>query len=108
MKRRILLHRMGGLPLLAPLLAGPVAAQPANRVRTVGVTFANVGTDPEAQERANALREGLRALGWVEGRNLRFEFRSMGGAPRGAAAQAAELGIAVPPTLQARADEIIE
>ena len=48
MKRRILLHRMGGLPLLAPLLAGPVAAQPANRVRTVGVTFANVGTDPEA------------------------------------------------------------
>ena len=88
MKRRTLLHRIGGLPLLAP---GFAAAQPANRVRTVGVTFANVGTDPEAQERANALREGLRALGWVEGRNLRFEYRSMGGDPKGAAAQAAEL-----------------
>ncbi|MCA0300816.1 MAG: ABC transporter substrate-binding protein [Proteobacteria bacterium] len=88
MKRRTLLHRMGGLPLLFPAIA---RAQPASRVRTVGVTFANLGSDPEAQERANALRDGLRDLGWVEGRNLRFEYRSMGGDPKGAAAQAAEL-----------------
>ena len=97
MKRRRILHALGLQALAPTLAAGPLLlpspgrAQPANRVRTVGLTFASTGSDPDVQARANALKDGLRALGWVEGRNLRFEFRSMGNDPRHAAAQAAEL-----------------
>ena len=39
-------------------------------------------TDPEAQARVAALQQGLKELGWAEGRNVSIEFRwgAVGGA----------------------------
>lgn len=57
----------------------------------VGIAFGSVETDPEAQERAAAFRDGLRAKGWLEGRNLAIEYRWMGNSADRARTLAAEL-----------------
>jgi hypothetical protein len=44
-------------------------------LRVVGVLLAMAPDDPEAQLRVKAFETGLRELGWIEGRNLRLEYR---------------------------------
>ncbi|HZN31881.1 MAG TPA: ABC transporter substrate-binding protein [Xanthobacteraceae bacterium] len=72
---------------LAPLAAG---AQQSGQVRRVGVIMTLAPSDPEVQLRTRALEAGLREHGWVEGRNLRLEYRWIGDASR-LRAQASEL-----------------
>jgi len=55
-----------------PLAAG---AQQAERMRRVGVLINLSETDLEAQRLVTAFREGLTQLGWVDGRNLRIDYR---------------------------------
>jgi len=47
--------------------------------------------DPESQGRITAFREGLAALGWTEGRNIRIDYRFGGGDPDRIGNVAAEL-----------------
>jgi putative ABC transport system substrate-binding protein len=70
------LNRRDFLALLgaAAWLPG-AAAQPAERVRRVGVLMSNAEGDPEGEARMAALRQGLAELGWKEGGNLRVEWR---------------------------------
>jgi putative tryptophan/tyrosine transport system substrate-binding protein len=70
------------------LLAGAVAwplvarAQRPERVRRIGVIMAATEEkEPESQGRITAFREGLAALGWTEGRNIRIDYRFGGGDP---------------------------
>jgi len=76
MNRRQLITLLGGAavapPVFWPLV---VRAQPADRVRQVGVLMGFAQDDPEAPARVKALRDGLAALGWVEGRNIHLDFR---------------------------------
>jgi len=60
------------------LLAAPLAvqAQPVGKVWRIGVLMGTLG--PESP-RGTAFREGLRALGYVEGQNFAFEWRLSGG-----------------------------
>jgi putative tryptophan/tyrosine transport system substrate-binding protein len=75
--------RSAGLPLLfiLGLLAGPLVADAqeykAGKVYRIGI----LETIPAARNAANldALRKGLRDLGYVEGRNLVIEYRSADG-----------------------------
>jgi putative tryptophan/tyrosine transport system substrate-binding protein len=60
--------------------AWPLAAR-AQQVLQVGVLIANEENDPEAQARANAFRQGLQALGWIDGRNVRVDVRFVAGDP---------------------------
>jgi putative ABC transport system substrate-binding protein len=53
----------------------PVRAQQRERMRRVGVMMSLAIDDPEATLRVNAFEGGLRELGWVEGRNMRPEYR---------------------------------
>jgi putative tryptophan/tyrosine transport system substrate-binding protein len=50
-------------------------AQQPDRMRRIGVLMSFAANDPEAQLRVAAFAKGLRELGWVEGRNLRIEYR---------------------------------
>jgi len=86
MRRRQFITFLGGAA------AWPVAAraQRQDRTRRVGVLMALAQTDPEAQVRAHAFEAGLRELGWVDGRNLRLEYRWVPDASR-LHAQATEL-----------------
>ena len=71
MKRREFITLLGA-PLAWPLAA---RAQQGERVRRIGVLTAYSESDPEAQARVGAFREGLQKLGWAEGRNIRIDTR---------------------------------
>jgi ABC-type uncharacterized transport system substrate-binding protein len=70
MRRRELL-------ILIATAAGPniVGAQQEKPRRRVGVLTGNIETDPDAQTRVQAFKQGLADLGWIEGRNLHIEVR---------------------------------
>jgi putative tryptophan/tyrosine transport system substrate-binding protein len=71
MKRREFIAALGGAAV-APLVAN---AQQGKLVRIGALVL----TSADAQSLAKALREGLRELGYAEGQNLVFEFRSADG-----------------------------
>jgi len=72
MKRREFLSLLGGAAAVWPLAA---RAQQGERIRRIGVLVPFPESDPEAQARVAAFREGLQKLGWTEGRNIRIDTR---------------------------------
>ena len=72
MKRREFITLLGGAAAAWPLAA---RAQQPDRMRRIGVLMAYAESDPEAQARVAAFREGLQKLGWTEGRNIRIDTR---------------------------------
>src|ERR1700687_1015712 len=68
MDRRTFLAGTGAMLLAAPLAA---EAQPARKVSHVGVLPPGAPPEPVLE----AFREGLRDLGYVEGRNIVLEYR---------------------------------
>src|SRR6478672_2757087 len=73
LKRRQFITLLGGATVLWPLAS--VAQQPA-KLPTIGVlVIGNIDPEPFWRE----FRQGLRDLGYVEGQNIRFEFRSAEG-----------------------------
>ena len=70
--RRLFVGTLGG-GLLAPALAA--LAQPATRPARIGW----LGDDPATTHFREALRQGLRELGYAEGRNVVIEYRFAGG-----------------------------
>jgi putative ABC transport system substrate-binding protein len=74
MRRREFITFLGGAA------AWPLAvhAQQRERMRRVGLFLALADNDPETSVRVAALIERLRQLGWVEGRNVQFDFRWIG------------------------------
>jgi ABC-type uncharacterized transport system substrate-binding protein len=81
--RRTFLAGTGAVLLAAPLTA---EAQQAAKVVRIGYLTANVASDP-----LEAFRQGLRDLGYVEGRNLVIEYRDAEGKLERLPALAAEL-----------------
>jgi len=63
-------------------------AQPAAKVARIGFLSPNLTANPSMQE---AFRQGLRDLGYVEGRNVAIEYRDAGGKVERLPALAAEL-----------------
>ena len=69
---------------LATLLGGAAAAWPLgaraqpDRMRRIGVLM-GFADDAEGQARVKGLQQGLQELGWIEGRNVRIDYRWTGG-----------------------------
>jgi putative tryptophan/tyrosine transport system substrate-binding protein len=72
-RRRFLLTSLAGA-LAVPSL-GTAGAQPPEKVPRVGYLNPGSSSDPVRQRRLEALRQGLRELGYVEGRNIALEPR---------------------------------
>jgi putative tryptophan/tyrosine transport system substrate-binding protein len=70
MDRRTFITMVGGSILVAPLAAG---AQTAGKVHRIG--FLGSASASSHEVRVEALRAGLRELGYVEGRNIAIEYR---------------------------------
>ena len=87
MQRRKFVTLAAGGCLLEPFAAH---AQ-AERTARIGLLHAFVEPTPRIQEGVDALRAGLRDLGWIEGRNLAIESRYAGLDPRRQREAAAEL-----------------
>ena len=103
--------------LALALLAAPLAigAQPAGKVARIGI----LSPSPAYSGRVEASRQGLQALGYVEGRNIAIEHRdAMTEAELPVlAAELVRLGVdvivtggsaSIPPAVLARADEVIQ
>src|SRR5262249_14120187 len=86
-ERRKFLATLGGAA------AWPLAAraQQGERMRRISVMMAYDESDPEAQARIGAVRQGLPELGWTEGHNLRMEIRWGTGDPDRARTSTTEL-----------------
>src|SRR5262252_3039572 len=65
------------ITLLGSAAAWPLAAraQQRQRVRRIGVLMAFDENDPLAKPRVSAFTEALAGLGWIDGRNVRMDFR---------------------------------
>jgi putative ABC transport system substrate-binding protein len=87
--------RRRALAALAALPPGRTA-RAQERLRRVALIISSGEGDPDALGRAAALREGLRALGWIEGRNLHIEYRWGAGDVARAEAHAREMLILAP------------
>jgi putative ABC transport system substrate-binding protein len=79
----------GGAAALMPLTAS--SAPSPDRPKLVATLLGTAETDPESQRRIGAFREGLKALGWIEGKNVRLEMRWGAGNPDRMRAYAREL-----------------
>src|SRR4051812_33123489 len=71
MRRREFIALIGGTA------AWSVAAraQQTDEVRHIGVLFVTGEKVPVAAARKKALQQGLQSLGWIEGKNLQFDYR---------------------------------
>jgi putative ABC transport system substrate-binding protein len=88
MRRRDFIKAFGGAAAAWPLAAR--AQQPA-RMRRIGVLAPGVASDAENQNRLAAFQQGLRELGWTDGRNLGIDYRWTGSGADGIRSAAAEL-----------------
>ena len=71
------MRRRAFITLLGGAAAWPMAArgQQADRMRRIGVLMGYAESDSDAQARLAAFRDGLRKLGWAEGRNIQIDTR---------------------------------
>jgi putative tryptophan/tyrosine transport system substrate-binding protein len=74
-------NRREFITLLGGAAAWPLAAraQQPDRVRRIGVLMNQAADDSEGQARNAAFLQGLGALGWAVGRNVRIDYRWAGG-----------------------------
>jgi putative tryptophan/tyrosine transport system substrate-binding protein len=71
-KRREFIMLLGGVAVAWPLAA---STQQGERMRRIGFWVGEPDTDPNAQRRVTAFKQGLAELGWIEGRTVQIEYR---------------------------------
>jgi putative tryptophan/tyrosine transport system substrate-binding protein len=97
MQRRSFITLLGGAVVARPLTA---RAQQPERMRRIGA-FAGIEDDAEGQARFAAFLQGLRQLGWTDGRNVRIDYRWGGGNADNIRKYAAELASLAPDVILA-------
>src|ERR1700686_4108089 len=75
MQRREFIGLIGGVAASMPLAVRGQQRGPARRIGA----FIGAGDQDQQGGYARALREGLEALGWVDGKNIQVEYRWAGG-----------------------------
>ena len=78
----------GGAAVAWPLTA---RGQDSERLRRVGVLIAVNEDNADARARVQAFQQQLKELGWIDGRNIRIEYRWSGSSAELLRASAAEL-----------------
>jgi putative tryptophan/tyrosine transport system substrate-binding protein len=65
------------ITLLGGAAAWPLAAraQQRERMRRIGVLMYLAADDPDSPARVAAFAQGLQELGWIDGRNIRIDYR---------------------------------
>jgi putative tryptophan/tyrosine transport system substrate-binding protein len=103
MKRREFITLLGGAA------AWPMAAraQQSERMRRVAVVSGGVESDSEQQARVAAVTQGLAELGWIDGRNIRTDFRFGAADPEKIDAHIRELVRSEPDVILANGTEVL-
>jgi putative tryptophan/tyrosine transport system substrate-binding protein len=71
-KRREFISLVGGTAAAWPFAA---PAQQSDQMPAIGMLIGSAENEPDTQARIAAFREGLGQLGWIEGRNVRIDYR---------------------------------
>jgi hypothetical protein len=81
------------IALLGGAAAWPLTAraQQGERMRRIGVLTAGIADDPDEQARIAAFLQGMQQLGWIDGRNIRIDYRWGAGNPERNRKHATEL-----------------
>ena len=79
MKRRAFITLLGGAAAAWPFAAR--AQQAPSLVRQIGVLMTGFSNLEAARSLLDPFRQGLRELGWIEGQNVRIEYRFANGKP---------------------------
>jgi len=100
MRRREFITLLCGAAAAPMPVSLAVHAQQSDRVRHIGVLvgLASSADDPVARETVRLFREAMQQAGWIEGKNMRVDYRFGGGDPTKINASAAEL-VALAPEL---------
>ena len=96
MKRREFILALGGAAAASASWPLAARAQQGGRMRRVGVVIVPAENQPVARQYVSALRKGLAELGWIEGSNIRIDYRFGAGNPDRAVAAAKDL-VAISP-----------
>ena len=105
MRRREFITLLGGSAAAWPLVA---RAQPSERMRRIGLLVGATGEhDPQSQARIMAFRHGLEALGWIEGRNIRIDYRFASGDDNRIQTYVAELVNSAPDLIVANSSPVV-
>ena len=104
MKRREFIALVGSGVAAWPLAA---RAQQPGEMRRIGVLLALAENDPETQDRVKSFQQGMRELGWIEGRNVRIDYRWTGGDANRVRTYAAELVKLSPDVIVAHTPPVI-
>jgi putative ABC transport system substrate-binding protein len=104
LKRREFLTLLGGGAVAWPLAA---RAQQGERMRRIGVLMGLAARDAEALLRVRAFESTWRELGWVEGRNIRVDYRWAPGDASVFRARAGELVASAPDVILAGGTPIL-
>jgi putative ABC transport system substrate-binding protein len=99
MRRREFITLIGGAA--AATWSAVARAQQGERMRRIGVLMPLAAGDPQSPVRIAAFLQGLRELGWADGRNVQIDYRWGGGDAEGVRKHAAELVALVPDVIVA-------
>ncbi|HEV2546230.1 MAG TPA: ABC transporter substrate-binding protein [Stellaceae bacterium] len=75
MRRRDFVELLAGGVVAWPLAA---PAQQVDRMRRIGVLLASTADEPRSKARLAAFAQGLKLAGWVDGQNVRVDYRFAG------------------------------
>ena len=103
MRRRQFIALLGGAATW-PLAA---RAQQHERTRRIGVLMSLAADDKEGQARIDAFVQGLRELGWIDGRNVQIDIRWAAGGDRVRQQYAAELVALSPDVIMASGGSVV-
>jgi putative tryptophan/tyrosine transport system substrate-binding protein len=104
MQRREFVRLLGSAAVFWPLGS---RAQRLERVRQIGFVLGLDENDPEGRARITAFREGLEALGWTEGGNIRIDARFAGGDSERIRSYVAELVTSKPTLIVAHSTPVV-
>ena len=104
MRRREFITLLGSAAFAWPLAA---RAQQGDRIRRLAVLVSGAETDSEMQARVTGFQQGLKQLGWSEGRNIRIDIRYAASRPEQYKSFAKELVALQPDAIFAQTTPVV-
>jgi len=107
MRRREFIAIVAGTATLPALWPHVARGQRVGSMPTIGVLMSVAESDADSQARISAFRQGLAALGWKDGQNVRVEYRWAAGRPDLIEQYASELVALAPAVILANSTPVV-